>query len=92
VADGLRWSPYLDEYLAHISHHSPVPQDNILVRQVKMQLIINQVRNTFGQTSDMEIPAGWMDILQTQLGELTSAADGNSLAFGNECECFGLSG
>ncbi|KAL1895881.1 hypothetical protein Sste5346_004978 [Sporothrix stenoceras] len=43
-ADGLRWSPYLDQCLAQLSQQSTIPQDATLVRHVKMQLLINQVR------------------------------------------------
>lgn len=86
VADGLRWSPYLDEYLAHVSHHSTVPQDKILVRQVKMQLIVNQVRYSSWKMSNIEIPTAWVDVLQSRLDELISTMDGTSLAFGSECE------
>lgn len=43
-ADGLRWSPYLDQCLDQLSRQSTIPQDATLVRHVKMQLLINQVR------------------------------------------------
>ena len=86
VADGLRWSPYLDEYLAHISHHSTVPQDKILVKQVKMQLLVNQVRYSSWKMNNMEVPAAWVDMLQSQLDELINAMGGKSFEFGSECE------
>ncbi|KJR83713.1 uncharacterized protein SPSK_00084 [Sporothrix schenckii 1099-18] len=43
-ADGMRWSPYLDQCLAQLAQESTVPQDAILVQHVKMQLLISQVR------------------------------------------------
>ncbi|CAK7237120.1 hypothetical protein SCUCBS95973_009840 [Sporothrix curviconia] len=47
-ADGLRWSPYLEQVLgeveASLSLPGHEPQDRTLVRQVRLQLLINQVR------------------------------------------------
>lgn len=85
VADGLRWSPYFDGYLAHVSHGT-VPQDRILVRQVKMQLIVNQVRYSSWKMSNVEIPTPWVDILQSQLDEIVSDMSETSSAWGSECE------
>ena len=80
AADGLRWSPYLEEYLAHIARQSTVPQDKTLVTQVKIQVMINQVRYSSCSTSSVEIPP-YVDALQSQLDEITGAKVG----LGNNC-------
>ncbi|CAK7232454.1 hypothetical protein SEUCBS140593_008265 [Sporothrix eucalyptigena] len=43
-ADGLRWSPYLEQVLGEVQSQNSDPQDKTLVRHVKIQLLINQVR------------------------------------------------
>ncbi len=78
----------MDEYLTDISQNSIVPQDKLLVRQVKMQLIVNQIRYSSSKISNMEIPTAWVDILQTQLDEIISGMNGPSSAFGSDCESF----
>ncbi|RFU26476.1 hypothetical protein B7463_g9867, partial [Scytalidium lignicola] len=89
-ADGLRWSPHLDEYLVNISHHSTVPQDKVLVREVKMQLIVNQFRYSSWKINNAEIPMAWVDMLQLQLDEITSAMSRTSSTFGNESALLGF--
>jgi hypothetical protein len=85
AADGLRWSPYLEEYLAHLVHQSTLPQDKILVTQVKMQVMINQVRYSSCNTSSVEIPP-YVDALQSQLDDIAGVANGASVAFGDNCK------
>ncbi|CAK7210803.1 hypothetical protein SBRCBS47491_000902 [Sporothrix bragantina] len=43
-ADGLRWSPYLEQVLGEVEASSQEPQDKTLTRQVRIQLLINEVR------------------------------------------------
>jgi len=81
--DGFRWSPYLDEYLVELSHDSSLPQDKVLVRQVKMQLIANQFRYPSWKLHD-EIPSNWVDTLQLQLDEIISVTSGTSSEVGSE--------
>ncbi|KAK6065033.1 C6 transcription factor [Seiridium cupressi] len=83
VAEGLRWSAHLDEYLVQVSN-STIPQDSVLVRQVKMQLIINQVRYSSWKMNTMEMPTAWVDVLQSQLDELVATDNGNTFTFGSE--------
>ncbi|KAL9115271.1 MAG: hypothetical protein Q9227_001065 [Pyrenula ochraceoflavens] len=90
VADGLRWSPYLDEYLAHISDQSTVPHDRLLVKQVKMQLIVNQVRYSSWKISNKEIPIAWVNILQLQLDDIISNMSEIQSTPGNKAAVFGF--
>jgi hypothetical protein len=85
AADGLRWSPHLEEYLAHLCHHSTLSQDKILVTQVKMQLMVNQVRYSSWNPSNVEIPP-YVDALQSQLDDIAGVVSGASVAFGNNCK------
>jgi hypothetical protein len=68
----------LDEYLADISSHSTVLQDKMLVRQVKMQLIVSQVRYSSWKINNMEMPTAWVDMLQAQLDELIGPVSGTA--------------
>ncbi|KAF3768884.1 hypothetical protein M406DRAFT_237415, partial [Cryphonectria parasitica EP155] len=79
-ADGFRWSPYLDEYLDHLTKYSTVPQDAVLVRQVKMQLIVTQCRYSSWKIRNLEIPTGWVQSLQLQLDEIADPANQTKLS------------
>lgn len=84
VADGLRWSPYLDEYLSYLARHSAEPQDKVLITLVKMQLIVNQVQYSL-RSNNVEIPPPYVDALQSQLDDI-AGVNGPGMAFGNNCE------
>lgn len=89
AADGLRWSHYLDEYLAHLCHHSTLPQDKILITQVKMQMMVNQVRYSAGSIMNLDC-SPYVDTLQAQLDDIAGIANGNSVAFGSQCKAYYL--
>ncbi|KAF3024984.1 hypothetical protein E8E14_013914 [Neopestalotiopsis sp. 37M] len=85
VAEGLRWSAYLDDYLVQVSN-STMLLDQVLVRQVKMQLIVNQVRQTSYKMGTMETSTAWVGVLQAQLDDLIANTNSNTSTFGSECE------
>ncbi|EXJ84208.1 hypothetical protein A1O3_04875 [Capronia epimyces CBS 606.96] len=80
AADGLRWSPHLDEYLSYLAHNSTLPQDKVLVAQVKLQLIVNQIHYSSWKTSGVEIPPPYVDALQSQLDDI-AGVNGTSIEF-----------
>lgn len=84
-ADGLRWSPHLDEYLDNLACHSTVPQDKDLDAQAKMQLIFNQVRYA-SENGNAEIPFSYMEVLQIQLDDIAKTANDTNTAFANSCK------
>ena len=49
-----------------------------------MQLIVNQFRYPSWKMNNSEIPTAWVDILQLQLDEIISGANGTSLESGSE--------
>ncbi|KAH8657849.1 hypothetical protein BX600DRAFT_468265 [Xylariales sp. PMI_506] len=79
AADGLRWSPHLDDYLSYLSRHSDVEQDLLLIAQVKIQLIVNQVHYSSWRHGNVEIPAPYLDALKSQLDDI-SGISGNEMA------------
>ncbi len=101
--DGLRWSPYLESCLNHVAQHSDVPQDAILVRQVRMLVLIGQVRYPTAASQaggcginamfrsfgsgSANIPLTYTDALLAQLDEVAGVVNGHSPAFDNCRSC-----
>ncbi|SPQ19115.1 0ac4db94-26a7-4e22-a804-f89098a3b643 [Thermothielavioides terrestris] len=83
-ADGFRWTPYMDEYIAGLTRRSALPQDQILVKEAKMQLIVSQHRYSSWGLSNGDIPLGWMDVLQQQIDEITGDTAQTTGLFGGE--------
>lgn len=54
------------------------------MRQVKMQLIVNQFRYPSWKISNADIPTAWVDVLQLQLDEIISATNGTNSGLGRE--------
>lgn len=60
--------------------------DQVLVRQVKMQLIVNQVRQSSYKMGPMETSTAWVNVLQARLDDLIANTNSNTSTFGSECE------
>lgn len=45
MPDGLRWSPYLEDCLAHLQQAQQTAQDAVLVRHVRLRLLGSQMRH-----------------------------------------------
>lgn len=85
-ADGLRWSSYLDECLNYVAENGTEVQDQILIAQVKLQLIINQLRSAGRGGTGMETPIGYLDALRLQLDDIVTPTSGVSTTFDNNCK------
>jgi len=75
--DALRWTPHLDECLEVLNEKHESPIDDILVQQVRMQLIVEKV--TWGPWNDGAIKTAehsnvplcfYLNALQSQLQEV----------------------
>jgi hypothetical protein len=74
----------MDEYIAGLTRRSALPQDQILVKEAKMQLIVSQHRYSSWGLSNGDIPLGWMDVLQQQIDEITGDTAQTTGLFGGE--------
>ncbi|CAJ2500229.1 Uu.00g030820.m01.CDS01 [Anthostomella pinea] len=70
-AEGLPWSPYLNEHLTHLYQESTVIQDKVLVSQVRMQLIVDQIRQAPWQSTGSDPAPSYLSALRAQLHEIT---------------------
>lgn len=84
-AEGLRWSSYLDECIDYVAQNSTEAQDHVLIAQVKLQLMVNELRHTYRGRTTIEIPVGYLDALRLQLDNILHPGGGASPAFGDNC-------
>ncbi|KAH8651094.1 hypothetical protein BX600DRAFT_473069 [Xylariales sp. PMI_506] len=74
--DGLRWTPYMSECLQTLDELKECPNDEILVQQVRMQLIIEkaktrkQYEEAMGPIDDVNATTLYLAKLQSQLGAI----------------------
>lgn len=66
--------------MAHLEKHSNVPQDQILVTQIKMQLVVNQVRSSLRSGPTVAIPPLYVSALRSQLEDILGAGRGDDLS------------
>jgi hypothetical protein len=65
--DALNWTPHMDEYLQTLSHQREWEGDDLLVAQVKVQLIIEQLTRATSQSPDGIPPSYVLSSLRSQL-------------------------
>lgn len=70
-ADGLRWSPHLNDCLTYLADGQPgtIKQDALLVAQVKMQLIVDQIYHAPWSESGSDPPALYLSALSSQVDD-----------------------
>ncbi|PSR81483.1 hypothetical protein BD289DRAFT_439011 [Coniella lustricola] len=68
-ADGLRWSPYLNECLSYLAEAQAgtVKQDALLVSQVKMELIVQQIHHAPWPENGNDPPVSYLSALASQV-------------------------
>lgn len=85
-ADGLRWSPWLDECLNHLAERGSgtVDQDEILIAQVRVQLVIDQLYSApMPMMSAGLPPTQYVSCLQARLREITARQAANAATANN---------
>lgn len=65
--DALAWTPYMDECLHILSEQPEWEGDDLLVAQVKVQLIVDQLVRATSQSPDGIPPSYVLSVLRTQL-------------------------
>ncbi|KAK4187418.1 hypothetical protein QBC35DRAFT_233924 [Podospora australis] len=65
--DALTWTPHMEESLQILSQRREWEGDDLLVAQVKIQLIVEQLNRAASQSPDNAPPAYYLSALQTQL-------------------------
>lgn len=56
--DGLHWTPYMDQCLDELSRNPETPNDEILVTQVRMQLVVEQLSRATWQFYEPQVGLG----------------------------------
>jgi hypothetical protein len=87
--DALRWTPHMDECLQRLAEKQECPTDEILVQQVRLQLIVEKVAQApwyDGEVENVEPirapPAFYLKALQSQLLEVKRKLPPESLRNG----------
>ncbi|KAK3381906.1 hypothetical protein B0H63DRAFT_215775 [Podospora didyma] len=65
--DAITWTPLMDEALEYVSEHREWDGDDMLVAQVKIQLILEQLTRATLQSQDSGPPSLFLSALQSQL-------------------------
>ncbi|KAK4225743.1 hypothetical protein QBC38DRAFT_253086 [Podospora fimiseda] len=65
--DALNWTPHMDECLLQLSQRREWEGDDLLVAQVKVQLIVEQLNRFTAQSPDNTPPYYYVSALHTQL-------------------------
>jgi hypothetical protein len=75
--DALRWTPHMDECLQTLAEKQECPTDEVLVQQVRLQLIVEKVTQARWHDGEIENagpvrapPAFYLKALQSQLQEV----------------------
>src|SRR5271170_1606627 len=87
--DALRWTPHMDECLQMLAEKQECPTDEILVQQVRLQLIVEKVVQAPWHDGEIENaervrapPAFYLKALQSQLQEVRRKLPPESLRNG----------
>ncbi|KAK3991501.1 hypothetical protein QBC44DRAFT_341065 [Cladorrhinum sp. PSN332] len=70
--DALNWTPHMDEILLQLSQRREWEGDDLLVAQVKVQLIVEQLNRFTAQSPDNTPPYYYVSALHTQLQTIKS--------------------